>query len=128
MVKLVNIDNDANTILDEEIETTEKLLALELTEKKANTQQRMAWIALISMLIFVVILLTPLISVERLQALSDLFGLYFISISGIISAYFGFSSWQSNNTINHADNSRILYRSTKTGTYGSTRIPDIDDH
>lgn len=125
MVKLVDLDDD-NCVSVEELETTEKLLTLELNEKKAESQNKMAWISLISMLVFVAILFTPLISIERVNALSDLFGLYFIAVSGILGAYMGFSTWEANNALNNSDHNHPVYRSPdgKLGMYSSKKIPD----
>jgi len=126
MVNIVDLDDDEKVSL-EELETTEKLLTLELNEKKAESQKRMAWVSLISMIVFILILFTPLISVERVQALSELFGLYFIAVSGILGAFMGFSTWESNNALNNSDNKTTVYRSTATGKnrmYSAKKIPD----
>ncbi len=126
MVKLVDLDADGNCVSEEELETTEKLLTLEINEKKADSQNKMAWLSLISMLLFVAILFTPLISIDRVNALSDLFGLYFIAVSGILGAYMGFSTWESNNALNNSDHNHSIYRKPngKLGMYVSKKIPE----
>ncbi len=126
MVNVVDLDNDCSKITEEELETTERLLTLEINEKKAESQKKMAWISLISMIVFILILFTPLISIERLQALSELFGLYFIAVSGILGAYMGFSTWESNNALNNSDNRTTVYRNhTNSGKmYLAKKIPD----
>jgi hypothetical protein len=121
MVNVIDSNKD-NMIDSDEIEISERILELELREEKHKTQQKMAWSAIISMIIFVIIILSPIISVEKLEALSDLFGLYFISVSGIVAAYFGSSAWMSNNAINNSGYETLTYH--KLGKYsGSKRIP-----
>ena len=124
MVKYVDLDKD-NMIDSEDIEISEKVLELELREEKHKSQQRMAWTAIISMIGFVIVILSPIISVEKLEILSDLFGLYFISVSGIVAAYFGASAWISNNAINNSGYDTLTYN--RTGKYfGSKRIPSSE--
>ena len=52
-----------------------EILELELREEKADAQRRMSWIAISSMLIFTIILFTPIMSDKRVEALADLLGL-----------------------------------------------------
>ena len=125
MVNIVDLDHDKGSVTEDEIETTERLLMLEINERKAISQNKMAWLSLISMIIFTPVLFTPLISIERVQALSDLFGLFFIAISGILGAYMGFSTWESNNALNNSDNKVPVYlTSSKNSMYSAKRIPD----
>jgi len=50
---------------------------------------------LVAVVGFTGLLMTPLLSVERINALSDLFGLFYISLAGIVGAYMGVSGWMS---------------------------------
>ena len=70
-------------------------MEIELREEKAHTQKRMAWVALWSMVIFTLILFSPLVTDTRIASLADLFGLFYISIAGILSAFFGVQAWMS---------------------------------
>lgn len=64
-------------------------------ERRLRAQRRMATAALIAVVAFTGLLMTPLLSVERINALSDLFGLFYISLAGIVGAYMGVSGWMS---------------------------------
>ena len=68
---------------------------LEMYERRLRAQRRMATAALIAVVGFTGLLMTPLLSVERINALSDLFGLFYISLAGIVGAYMGVSGWMS---------------------------------
>ena len=79
-----------------ELDIAERVLEIELREEKADTQRRMAWVALWSMVIFTCVLFLPIISDSRIASLADLFGLFYISIAGILGAFFGVQAWMSN--------------------------------
>jgi hypothetical protein len=85
--------NRDGSIDSEEVRKTEKALELELREQKADTQRRIAWTSMLSMIVFTILLFTPLLSDSRVTALSDLFGLFYVAQAGIVGAYFGFTTW-----------------------------------
>lgn len=89
-------DRDGDGKLSEqEIETAQYATELELREEKAEAQKRMAWISIVSMILFTLALFTPIVSVERVDALSDLLGLFYITQAGIVGAYMGVTAWMS---------------------------------
>jgi flagellar motor component MotA len=51
----------------------------------------MAWVALGSMLVFTVIMFTPLIPDSRIKLLTDLSNLFYLAQAGIVGAFMGFS-------------------------------------
>jgi hypothetical protein len=55
----------------------------------------MAWVAIWSMIIFTVVLFSPLVSDARVNALADLLGLFYIAQAGIVGAFMGVSAWMS---------------------------------
>ena len=73
----------------------EQRLDRELREEKADTQRYMAWVSLSSMILITSALVCPFVSVERVHALGDLLGLFYIANAGIVGAYMGFQSWLS---------------------------------
>jgi len=78
-----------------DLDKEERRLELELREEKAESQKRMAWVAMISMIVFTVFLFLPFFSDERISAIGDVLGLFFVAQAGIVGAYFGFTSWMS---------------------------------
>ena len=68
-----------------------ELAAIEALDKheKQDAQRRMAWIAMLSMLIFTALVFLPIFPDSRINALADLFSLFYIGMAGIVSAYFG---------------------------------------
>lgn len=65
----------------------------EIEARKMVSQKRMAWVALASMIIFTVILFLPIIPESRLEKLTDISDLFYISMAGIVGAFMGVSVW-----------------------------------
>ena len=78
-----------------ELKKTQEELELELREEKADAQRRMSWIAITSMIVFTIILFTPIMSDKRVEALADLVGLFYIAQASIVGFYFGAQAYMS---------------------------------
>ena len=89
-----DLDGDG-TITDEEMAKSKEILELELREEKADAQRRMSWIAITSMIVFTIILFTPIMSDKRVEALADLLGLFYIAQASIVGFYFGAQAYMS---------------------------------
>ena len=90
--------NNDNMLSDQELNTSERKLQLELQEEKADTQRRMAKVALATMIGFTILLFTPWVSVERIQALAELSAMFYITMGGIVAAFFGVTAWMMKNS------------------------------
>jgi hypothetical protein len=89
-------DMDSDGIVsDEEINNANEILEIELREEKADAHRRMAWVAMVSMIIFSGFLFLPIIEVERVKALADLLGMFYIAQAGVVGAYMGVTAWMS---------------------------------
>jgi len=86
----LDLDGD-RVISDNELASAE---ALEKHEK-ADAQRRMAWVSLISMLVFTVMVFLPVFPDSRIKALADLFGLFYIGVAGVVGAYMGMTAYMS---------------------------------
>lgn len=89
---------DANwdgTVDDTEIDNAQEMLELELREEKADAHRRIAWVAMLSMIVFTIFLFLPIVSETRVAALADLLGLFYIAQAGIVGAYMGVTAWMS---------------------------------
>ena len=73
MVIDFDLDGDGK-ITEEEINRKERMLEIELREEKAESQKKMAWVAMLMMIGLSVYLFTPMVSDTRVQALADLLG------------------------------------------------------
>tara|TARA_Y100000401_G_scaffold30503_1_gene22274 strand:+ start:355 stop:675 length:321 start_codon:yes stop_codon:yes gene_type:complete len=89
-----DVDHDG-TVSDEEIKRHQELIELELREEKSEAQKQMAWVAMAAMIMGTILLFTPVIPDSRVTALSDLLGLFYIALAGVVGAYMGVSAWMS---------------------------------
>lgn len=97
-----DLEKDCNKVSDPNIDYTNEdlirkreILELELREEKATTQKTMAWIALWAMVIFTIMLFTPIFPDSRIDALGEVLGLFYIAMAGIVGAFMGFATWMS---------------------------------
>ena len=92
MVVDFDIDGDGE-ITAEEVAMKERMLEIELREEKAESQKKMAWVAMIMMIVFTIVLFTPLMSDSRVNALADLLGLFYIAQTDVVAAYMGATAY-----------------------------------
>jgi hypothetical protein len=94
--KYENFDQDQDGIVsDAEMERAEQIVHLENQDKKEDAQRKMAWVALIGMISypFVVIIAVALgLDASILASMADL---YFISVAGILAAFYGKEAYMS---------------------------------
>lgn len=90
----LDLDQDG-TVTDEELEKADRILEMEITSEKSDSQRRMAWVCLLSVLVLTVLLVSPAVAETRVDALSDLVGLFYISMAGVIGAHMGVQAWMS---------------------------------
>jgi dolichol kinase len=87
--------NKDGEVTDAEKDRATQLLELELREEKADAQKRISWIAMASMLIVTAILVSPVISPEKVAALGDLISMFYLAMASIIGFYFGATAYMS---------------------------------
>ena len=92
MVVDFDIDGDGK-ITDKEIAMKERMLEVELREEKSASQKFMAWVAMGMMIVFTVVLFTPMMTDTRVAALADLLGLFYIAQTGVVAAYMGATAY-----------------------------------
>jgi ABC-type multidrug transport system permease subunit len=89
-----DLDGDG-IVTDEELAKEKEIVEMELREEKSEAQKRMAWIAMVSMIAFSIFLFLPIVSDNRVKALADLLGLFYIAQAGVVGAYMGATAWMS---------------------------------
>ena len=87
-----DLDNDG-VVTDEELARSQTMLELELREEKADSQRRMAWVAVISMLGYALLPLMPFVPEDRLSTLASLSDMLFLSQASIVGLYFGATAY-----------------------------------
>ena len=87
-----DVDGDG-TVTDEEISRQQEMLQLELQEEKADSQRRMAWVAIGSMCVFAILPVIPFIPSDRLSTLASISDMLFLSQASIVGLYFGATAY-----------------------------------
>ena len=87
-----DVDGDGK-ITEKEIAMKERMLEVELREEKSASQKFMAWVAMGMMIVFTVVLFTPMMTDSRVEALADLLGLFYIAQTGVVAAYMGATAY-----------------------------------
>jgi|TARA_R110000824_G_scaffold67401_4_gene174687 hypothetical protein len=86
-----DVDGDG-VVSDEELKTIHAINQ----EAKLEAQRNMAWAAMISMIVFTLLVFLPIFPDGRIKALADLFGLFYIGQAGVVGAYMGMTAYMSN--------------------------------
>ena len=89
-----DLDGDG-IVTDAELAREKEMIEMELREEKSDAQKRMAWLAMGSMIVFSIVLFLPVVSDNRVKALADLLGLFYIAQAGVVGAYMGTTAWMS---------------------------------
>ena len=89
-----DLDGDGE-ITDDELEHAKEIRETERDLRKSLAQLRMARFTLIGMGLFTAAMFTPWVTIERIEALSDISNLFCISGAGIVGAYMGTTAWMS---------------------------------
>ena len=99
----LDLDNNG-TITDKEIllaERKEELAhrkEMHLNLDKMQDQQRMmAWVAMGSMVVFVVAMMTPIIDITRVKELSGFLNTFFVSQAAVVSVFMGATAYSKRN-------------------------------
>lgn len=89
-------DTDGDGIVsDEEMANAEKILELENRDAKEDQLRQMAWVAMMSMVVFTVLLFLPIIDTDRISALDNLLQMFYIAQAGVVATFFGSSAYMS---------------------------------
>lgn len=87
--------NGDGLVVDSELSRAERAQDVFLREEKAAAQKKLAWAAMLAMILFTGLLYLPFIPQERVESMGALLGVFYVTMSGVIAAYFGVSAWLS---------------------------------
>ena len=83
---LADADGDG-IVTDEEMDRHATWIRLENEDKQADTQRMMAIVSMFVSIIGVAFLLLPVISIDRMDAISSVLSTFLIANTGIVAAY-----------------------------------------
>jgi hypothetical protein len=97
-------ENEDGILSDEELMKAEKIAEIEARraaekdrDAKEDQLRQMAWVAMISMLLFTIVLFLPFLPVERVIALDNLLQMFYIAQDGLVASFFCSSAYMSRN-------------------------------
>lgn len=83
--------NGDGVVSDKELEIRERMVLLENRDKKEDQQRYLVWFSALTVTVFIVILMTPLVSVDRISHLSGIAEIWVLSNMGVIGSFIGFN-------------------------------------
>ena len=85
-------DTNADDIVsDKELEIKERMILLENRDKKEDQQRWLVWFSAMTVTVFIVVLMTPIIPIDRIDHLSGIAEIWILSNMGIIGSFIGFN-------------------------------------
>ena len=85
-------DKDGALSQDEAIKA-QTVIDLENKDKKEDQLRRMAWIAMISMLICTVVIFLPFIPEDRIKVVEGIIQTFYIAQAGVVATFFGANAY-----------------------------------
>ena len=87
-----DLDSDG-VVDDEELARATQMIELDLREEKQDSQRRIAWVAISSMVLYALLPLFPFVPEARLSTISSLSDMLFLSQASIVGLYFGATAY-----------------------------------
>ena len=88
MTKEYDMNNDGN-VTSQDLAVKKKIVDLDNHDKRQGQQRRMAWVAMLSMVFFTLLMFTPFVSDQKIDSLSNLLSMFYIAQAGIVASFFG---------------------------------------
>ena len=92
---MYDVDGDG-TVSDEELVMSERMQNLSVMHEKADAQKQMCWLALLGMLLYpTLVVICDLLGLDKAaELLEAMSSIYFVSVGGLISVWFGSIAYQ----------------------------------
>ena len=79
--------NGDGIVSDKELEIRERMVLLENRDKKRH----LVWFSAITVTVFIIVLMTPVVPIDRIDHLSGIGEIWILSNMGIIGSFIGFN-------------------------------------
>ena len=88
------IDTDQDGVIDaQDVELSKQISELQDESRKHLAQLRLARYAMVFMAVYTLLLFAPFVSDKRIELLTAISDLLYISLCSVICAFFGFTSY-----------------------------------
>jgi hypothetical protein len=69
----------------------ERMVLLENRDKKEDQQRYLVWFSAVTVTAFIIVLMTPLVPIERIDHLSGIAEIWVLSNMGVLASFIGFN-------------------------------------
>jgi|TARA_A100000172_G_scaffold57514_1_gene37295 hypothetical protein len=83
--------NGDGVVTDQEMALKERMVLLENRDKKEDQQRYLVWFSAVTVTAFIVVLMTPVVPIERIDHLSGIAEIWVLSNMGVIGSFIGFN-------------------------------------
>ena len=83
--------NGDGIVSDQEMAMRERMVFLENRDKKEDQQRYLVWFSALTVTAFIIVLMTPLVPIERIDHLSGIAEIWVLSNMGVIASHIGFN-------------------------------------
>jgi hypothetical protein len=90
-----DLDGDGK-ITEDELIKKEKMLDIQNKDGKSDSQEKMAWVSLLSMIGYAILPVLPFIDESRLVIVSSMSGTLFLALASIVGFFFGAKAYMNN--------------------------------
>ena len=87
-----DLDHDG-VVSDDELKTSEKLVKLKNSDALQDQQRLMCWVSLLSVIFIIIALLSPFVSLERIESITAFLSTYTVATMGIIATFMATHAW-----------------------------------
>lgn len=90
----MEFDYDKDGVISEkDLQISEQLIRLQIDNQKDQNQVRMAWVAMLSMLIVTLLLFSPFVPDSRILALRNLLDLFYVAQASVVGMFMGVKAY-----------------------------------
>tara|TARA_R110001583_G_scaffold47719_2_gene149406 strand:- start:7134 stop:7475 length:342 start_codon:yes stop_codon:yes gene_type:complete len=83
--------NGDGMVTDQEMAMRERMVLLENRDKKEDQQRYLVWFSALTVTVFIIVLMTPLVPIERIDHLSGIAEIWVLSNMGVLASFIGFN-------------------------------------
>ena len=83
--------NGDGVVTDREMAIKERMVLLENRDKKEDQQRYLVWFSAVTVTVFIIVLMTPLVPIERIDHLSGIAEIWVLSNMGVLTSFIGFN-------------------------------------
>ena len=89
--------NGDGVVTDKEMAIRERMVLLENRDKKEAQQRHLVWFSALTVTIFIIVLMTPVVPIERIDHLSGIAEIWVLSNMGVLASFIGFNQLSKRN-------------------------------